>query len=181
MILLQLFLSFFKVGALTFGGGYAMFPLIEEEVLKHGWMTSAQLVDFIAISESTPGSLGVNISTYVGTVTAGIPGAFFATFGVVLPSFIVIIAVAVFYEAFKKSRTIKGLMSGLKPAVIGLIGSSALTVFKTVFLDVDLHQIWCSAFIVIMSYLFYLKKSHPVTMIIAAAVAGILFGTLGFI
>ena len=100
MIYLELLLTFLKIGAFTFGGGYAMLPLIQAEVKSHGWLDTAELVDFIAVSESTPGPFAVNISTFVGMRTAGIPGALCATFGVVLPSFLIIILVAKFYEKF---------------------------------------------------------------------------------
>ena len=91
MIYLELLLTFLKIGAFTFGGGYAMLPLIQAEVKSHGWLDTAELVDFIAVSESTPGPFAVNISTFVGMRTAGIPGALCATFGVVLPSFLIIV------------------------------------------------------------------------------------------
>ena len=104
---LPLFVSFLKIGAFTFGGGYAMLPLIQAEVKSHGWLDTAELVDFIAVSESTPGPFAVNISTFVGMRTAGIPGALCATFGVVLPSFLIIILVAKFYEKFRKSSIVQ--------------------------------------------------------------------------
>ncbi|HOW38524.1 MAG TPA: chromate transporter, partial [Bacillota bacterium] len=100
--LLVLFLAFFEIGLFTFGGGYAMIPMIEEAVLRHGWLanTSFSLVDFIAVSESTPGPFAVNIATFIGMTEAGIPGAILATVGVVLPSFIVILLIARFFRAF---------------------------------------------------------------------------------
>lgn len=109
MIYLELFWTFFKIGAFTFGGGYAMLPLIQAEVESHGWMASADLVNFVAVSESTPGPFAVNISTYVGTELAGIPGGIFATLGVVLPSFLIILLVARCFEAFRNSRIDKRL------------------------------------------------------------------------
>ena len=111
MIYLTLFWTFFKIGLFTFGGGYAMLPLIQSEVAAHGWMGSAELVNFVAVSESTPGPFAVNISTYVGTRLAGIPGAFCATLGVVLPSFIIILIVAHCYEKFRTNRIVRGCMS----------------------------------------------------------------------
>ena len=101
MIYLKLFLTFFKIGAFTFGGGYAMLPLIQQEVLSQGWMDLEQLVNFIAVSESTPGPLAVNLSTYIGAETGGLLGALSATIGVVLPSFVIILLVAKFYQAFR--------------------------------------------------------------------------------
>ena len=106
MIFLTLFLTFFKIGLFTFGGGYAMLPLIQEEVIAHDWMSMEQLVNFVAVSESTPGPFAINIATYVGTETGGLLGAFCATLGVVMPSFTVILIVAQFYEKFKESKTV---------------------------------------------------------------------------
>ena len=121
MIYLELFFTFLKIGAFTFGGGYAMLPLIQSEVEAKGWMTNEELINFIAVSESTPGPFAVNISTYVGAETGGIVGSACATLGVVLPSFLIILLVAKCFEKFKSSFAVKGCMTGLKPAVIGLI------------------------------------------------------------
>ena len=101
MIFLDLFFTFFKIGAFTFGGGYAMLPLIQEEVLRKNWATSSELIDFIAVSESTPGPFAVNISTFIGTQMGGFLGSVCATLGVVLPSFIIILIVAQVFEKFK--------------------------------------------------------------------------------
>lgn len=128
MIFLELFFTFLKIGAFTFGGGYAMLPLIQQEVVSHQWMTLEQLVNFIAVSESTPGPLAVNLSTYVGAETGGLLGALCATFGVVLPSFVIILVVAKFYQAFQSNTIVKGCMNGLRPTVVGMIGASLLSV-----------------------------------------------------
>ena len=115
MIYLELFYIFLKIGAFTFGGGYAMLPLIQDEVIAHNWIDSQSLIDFIAVSESTPGPFAVNIATYVGAEVGGIFGSFCATLGVILPSFIIILIVAKCFIQFQKSIVIKGCMSGLKP------------------------------------------------------------------
>lgn len=133
MIWIELFLTFLKIGAFTFGGGYAMLPLIQSEVERHGWLTQAEVVDFIAVSESTPGPLAINMATFVGIRTGGVFGAVCATLGVVLPSFVIILIVAKFYEKFRKSRAVDGVMYGLRPVVIGLIGAAFLSVGMTVF------------------------------------------------
>ena len=135
MIFIELFFTFFKIGLFTVGGGYAMLPLIRTEVLSKGWLTAEEIVNFIAVSESTPGPFAVNIATYIGSVRGGAAGAAFATLGVVLPSFLIILAIARCYKKFKSSKIVAGLMSGLKPAVIGLIAAAVLTVGKTVFLN----------------------------------------------
>ena len=133
MIYLKLFLIFFKIGAFTFGGGYAMLPLIQQEVLSQGWMDLEQLVNFIAVSESTPGPLAVNLSTYIGAETGGLLGSFCATVGVVLPSFVIILLVAKFYQAFQTNTLVKGCMNGLRPTVVGMIGASLLSVGASAF------------------------------------------------
>ncbi len=179
MILLELFWTFFQIGALTFGGGYAMLPLIQAEVVRQGWIDPAKLVNFIAVSESTPGPFAVNISTYIGMELAGLPGALCATLGVVLPSFVIILIVAKCYEQFRKSKIVSGCMSGLKPAVIGMIGTAVLSVGKTVFLPFDWASNLCSLGIFGLSlYLVMKKKAHPILIILLSAAAGIAFGYL---
>ncbi|MBE7037377.1 MAG: chromate transporter [Ruminococcaceae bacterium] len=185
MIYLDLFFTLFKIGAFTFGGGYAMLPLIQSEVLRKGWLSQKQIVDFIAVSESTPGPFAVNISTYVGSVKGGILGSFCATLGVVLPSFIIILIVARFYEKFKKSKTVEGVMSGLKPAVIGLIASAVISIGTTVFfangfsLSVfSTKEFYISLLIFALSIVLVLKKLNPVFIIILSATLGILTGFL---
>ena len=170
MIYLELFWTFFKIGAFTFGGGYAMLPLIQAEVESHGWMASADLVNFVAVSESTPGPFAVNISTYVGTELAGIPGGIFATLGVVLPSFLI-------------SRIVSGCMAGLKPAVIGLIGTAVLSVGKTVFFPQGFStgvlggmSFYISLAIFLLMTVLAFKKVHPILLICLSAVIGICAG-----
>ena len=100
MIFLKLFLTFFKIGLFTFGGGYAMLPLMQQEVLANEWLSESEIINFIAVSESTPGPFAINMATYIGSETGGILGSVCATLGVVLPSFIVILLVARFFMAF---------------------------------------------------------------------------------
>ena len=183
MIYLELFLTFLKVGVFTFGGGYAMLPLIQDEVEAHGWLTSTELVDFIAVSESTPGPFAVNISTFVGMRTAGLFGAFCSTFGVVLPSFVIILIVARCYEKFRESRAVKGCMSGLKPAVVGLIAAAAVTTGQTVFFPLGISAgvftspaFLCSVVIFAAMMLLAVKKLHPILIIVISAVLGIAAG-----
>ena len=120
MALIKLFLVFLKIGAFTFGGGYAMIAMIQAEAERHDWLTQEELVDFVALSESTPGPLAVNMATFVGIRTGGVSGAIIATLGIVFPSFIVILIIAKCFEKYKKSKAVGGIMSGLKPAVIGV-------------------------------------------------------------
>lgn len=183
MIYLELFRTFLKIGAFTFGGGYAMLPLIQAEVLSHGWMDASALVDFIAVSESTPGPFAINIATYVGTETGGIGGALCATLGVVLPSFVCILIVARCFEAFRSSFVVQGCMTGLKPAVVGLIGASVLSVAATVFVPAGISaavltdpSFYASLVIFAVCALLAFKKAHPILVICLAAALGILAG-----
>lgn len=184
MILLTLFTTFFKIGAFTFGGGYAMLPLIQEQALVHGWLSAEQLVNFIAVSESTPGPFAINIATYVGRTTAGIPGAICATIGVILPSFIIILLVAGCYEKFKNSKIVSACMSGLRPAVIGLIAAAALSIGKTVLVQAADKTFRISAYSLVTQavifavavFLMFKKKAHPIIVILLSALLGIVFG-----
>ena len=183
MICLELFVTFFKIGLFTIGGGYAMLPLIQADVQAHGWMTAEELVNFIAVSESTPGPFAVNVSTYVGAELAGLPGAFCATLGVVLPSFLIILLVARFYAAFRASAAVSGAMSGLRPAVIGMIGAAAVSVGQTVFAPDGVqalagYPLACSlAIFVLMAFLTH-RKLHPIAIILLSALLGIAAGYL---
>ena len=183
MLYLELFLTFFKIGLFTIGGGYAMLPLIQADVQAKGWMTAKELVNFIAVSESTPGPFAVNVSTYVGAELAGLPGAFCATLGVVLPSFLIILLVARFYAAFRASAAVSGAMSGLRPAVIGMIGAAAVSVGQTVFAPDGVqalagYPLACSlAIFVLMAFLTH-RKLHPIAIILLSALLGIAAGYL---
>lgn len=186
MIYLELFLIFFKIGAFTFGGGYAMLPLIQSEVASHGWMTDAQLVDFVAVSESTPGPFAVNISTYVGVVTGGPLGAACATLGVVLPSFLIILLVARCFAQFRSSPIVQGGMSGLRPAVVGLIAAAVVSVGLTVFFPdgVSLDVVQTPGFLValgvfLLSLLLAFRKAHPIFIICLSGLLGVGAGLLG--
>ena len=179
MMLLLLFLTFFKIGAFTFGGGYAMIALIQAEVLAKGWISAEEVVNFIAIAESTPGPIAVNMATFVGTRMAGIPGAVCATLGVVLPSFIIILIVARCFEKFKNSRIVSGCMSGLRPAVVGLIASAVISVGKTVFFSNGLHisaDFLPLLVIFAVSLFLAFRKKHPIVVICLSAALGIAAG-----
>ena len=193
MIFLILFLTFFKIGAFPFGGGYAMLPFIQQEVLKHQWVPESDLIKFIAISESTPGPFAVNMATYIGSQVGGdygvwgsILGSACATLGVVVPSFIVILIVARFYEKYKQSRIVKGCMSGLKPAVVGLIGAAILSVVAevlfpagvsaTAFTSPDFY-VSLGIFALTCTLAFW-KKVHPIWLILLSAAIGIGWGYL---
>ena len=192
MAFLELFLTFFMIGACTFGGGYAMMPLMQEQV-KLRWdaiISQAEITDFIAVSESTPGPFAVNMATYIGSevgnfagVWGSLFGSFCATMGVILPSFIVILIVAKFYEKYRNSKTIQGVMTGLKPAVVGLIAGAILNVASDVFgASLEMFttvRFYLSAAIFAVMLVLAMKKVHPIIIILISAVAGIVIGYLG--
>ena len=186
MIYLELFWTFFTIGLFTFGGGYAMLPLMQAEVTAKGWIDSQSIVNFVAVSESTPGPFAVNMATYVGSEVGGVLGSVCATLGVVLPSFMVILIVAKCYDRFRQSRVVKGCMSGLKPAVVGLIGSAILSIAITVFFPAGLSlsvfatpSFYVSAAIFAVMLVLALKKAHPILIICLSAAIGIVAGYLG--
>ncbi len=179
MICLLLFWTFFKIGAFTFGGGYAMLPLIQAEVAAHGWMDAAELVNFVAVSESTPGPFAVNIATFVGTRLGGIPGAICATAGVALPSFVIILIVAKCFQRFKDSRAVRGCMSGLRPAVVGLIATALISVGGTVFFPNGFGfgaAFFVSLAVFLLSAALAFKKLHPIWIICISAAIGVAAG-----
>lgn len=192
MILLELFLTFFEIGALTFGGGYAMIPFVREQVLLHGWLTEEELLNMIAVSESTPGPIAVNMATFVGSNEAGILGSACATLGVVLPSFIIILIVASLLKNFLKYNGVKAFLSGVRPCVVSLILGTAITLFLSVLLgigggdftpNIDLKGIIIFA-IVVSSATIYKKikgkKPSPILMIAISACLGMVLYSIPF-
>ena len=137
MIYLQLFLTFLKVGAFAFGGGYAMLSLIGDSILKYGWMTEEELLNFVGVETVIPGPIAVNMATYIGYEQGGFLGALLATIGVVLPSFIIILVVAACIKNLLKYPPVKTFIASMRPALGGLIVSVALTMALTVFFGID--------------------------------------------
>lgn len=193
MLLLQLFVTFFKIGLFTIGGGYAMIPLIQADVVANGWIAQQDLIDLIAVSESTPGPFAVNIATFVGMHTGGVPGAISATLGVILPSFFIILLIAKYFMTFKDNRYVRAALTGLRPAVIGLIGAAGVSIAWSNFFPRLLETTGWRDFIVnhfnykaiVIFLVFFLItrkwKLHPILMILLAAGLGIvLFGLLPF-
>ena len=186
MIYLELFYVFFKIGAFTFGGGYAMLPFIQQEVIARGWLTLEEITDFIAVSESTPGPFAVNIAAYIGVEKGGVPGGVVATLGVVLPSFVIILIVARFFFKFRENKYISGILNGIKPVAIGLIAAAAYSIFRGVFIAgktglgsfADYTFIY-SAVIFIISLVLVLRKKSPVLAIGISAAFGIAAGYAG--
>ena len=137
MKLLELFAVFFKIGLFTFGGGYAMLPLIQQEALSRGWLDAETLYRFIGVCESTPGPIAVNMATFVGSTQAGLPGALCATLGVVLPALLVMLLIAAAMKDFGNNGIVRGAMSGIRPVVAGMILAAGLwTMLRCLLLDV---------------------------------------------
>ena len=186
MIYLQLFYEFFKVGLFSVGGGMATIPFLQDLGARTNWFTPADLADMIAVSESTPGPIGVNMSTYVGFTCAGVPGAIVGVLGLVTPSVIVILIVAGFLKKFRENRVVEGVFSGLRPASTGLIAAAGWSValialFHTVNLlttDGIAQTTPYPAAILIAVAVFVclripaLKKVHPILYIVVAAILG---------
>ena len=190
MILLELFLTFLKIGALSFGGGMGMISLIREEVIGHGWMTEAELLNMIAVAESTPGPIAVNIATFIGADEGGLAGAALATLGVVLPSFIIILLIATLMKNLLKYEGVKAFLGGVRPCIIGLILATAITMFMSTAigfggigdtLAIDFNGIIIFAILILISIvakLAFKKKPTPILMIIISAGLGMLMYSL---
>jgi chromate transporter len=180
MIFVELFTTFFVIGMFTIGGGYAMLSLIQNEVVTvHGWIDEGTFTDIVAVSQMTPGPIGINSATYIGyevlmnsgaSQFACILGSFTATFAVVLPSFIIVLLLCKIYDRWKDHYMFKGVLTGLKPATLGLIGTAALGLATPEnFID------WKSFVICILAFIaLYFKKAGPFSIIGIGALAGLL-------
>ncbi|MBO7085772.1 MAG: chromate transporter [Bacilli bacterium] len=179
--LLLVFWTFFKIGLFTIGGGYAMIPMIESEVMNRGWISEAELANFLAISESTPGPFAINVATFIGFRQFGVVGSLVATLGMILPSFIIIIIIFKIYEKVIGSKTVKSVLNGIKAVVIGLILAvvANLAVNELFVFDGDtfVSVRWASvviSVILVALMLIFKKKMHPILLILISAVLGIL-------
>lgn len=193
MIFLRLFWEFFKTGLFAFGGGMATVPFLSALADRTGWFTQDLLADMLAVSESTPGPIGVNMATYVGYTVAGIPGGVIATLGLVAPALLVILLVAAFLKAFRSNRYVEQVFYGVRPASVGLIAAAGITVLRLCLLDeaafaasgklFDLLD-WKALLLALVLWLLTnvvkpVKKLHPVVFIGASAAVGILFHFAG--
>ena len=189
MLYVRLFWEFFKTGLFAVGGGMATLPFLYSMSDTTGWFTHAQLADMIAVSESTPGPIGVNMATYVGFTAAGIPGAVIATLGLITPSIIVILIIARVLAAFRQNKYVDAAFYGLRPCSVGLIAAAGLLVVKIALFDFDLFKesgvlldlfnwkaiLLAAVLIVLTRYVKPLKKLHPVFFILGSAAIGALF------
>ena len=188
MLYLRLFWEFFKTGLFAVGGGMATLPFLYDMAGKTGWFTAAQLADMVAVSESTPGPIGVNMATYVGFTTAGVTGAVIATLGLVTPSVIVILIVARILHQFRQNRYVDAAFYGLRPCSVGLIAAAGMLVVKIALFDFDLFQktgilldlfrpkalLLAALLLVLTRWVKQTKKLHPIVFILGSAVIGVL-------
>ncbi len=189
MIYLSLFWEFFKTGLFATGGGMATLPFLYRMSETKGWFTAAQLADMVAVSESTPGPIGVNMATYVGFTTAGIPGSLIATIGLITPSIIVILIIARILQKFRSNKTVDAAFYGLRPCSVGLIAAAGLLVVKIALFTLDRYAethaildalnikaiLLAAVLLVLTRGVKQVKKLHPIFFILASAVIGILF------
>ncbi len=188
MIYWLLFIEFFKIGLFTFGGGYAMIPLVREVVLKHNWATESEFYNFLGVCESTPGPVAINMATYVGSTQGGFLGSIVATFGVVLPSFIIIVLVASILKNLIKNKYVQTFLDGVKPVVIALIFSTgALLVIKCIgynSLESFTFDYRSLVVFITIAFIFYFtkyvfkKKINTILLIAISAILGILISLI---
>ena len=187
MIYISLFLTFLEIGAVSFGGGYAMISLMREKILSHGWLTEGELLNIIAVAESTPGPIAVNMATFVGATQGGILGSFLATLGVVLPAFLVILLIVSIMKNFLEYKEFQAVLSGIRPCAIALILGTSLTLFMSTLLGIDkgisggaspdVKGLILLAIIFAISFVFKKikgKKPSPIIMIGISALLGII-------
>ena len=184
MILWNLFSTFFGIGAVSFGGGYGMISLVREAVARNGWLTESEFLDFIAVSESTPGSLAVNMATFIGSSQAGLPGAAAATLGVVLPSFCIILLIAALLRDLLRYAGVEAFLRGIRPCVVAMILSTAFTMGLSTLLGLSrlgepLLPDWRSIAVLLFLLAFRLlwqirrrKAPSPMLMLLLSALLG---------
>lgn len=183
MIYLLLFLEFMKVGAFALGGGPATLPFLNELTEKYDWFSKSELTNFIAVSESTPGPLGVNMATYAGYNTGGVLGGLVATFGLILPSLILIMLIAKFLSNFNQNKLVRGIFYGIRPAVTAMIAVAVVELWQIGLLtgaDGTFAVQWPLLILCVVVFgLLQIKKLgklHPIAWILGAAVVGMVFG-----
>lgn len=185
MIFLELFYTFFKIGLFGFGGGYAMLSMIQGEVVtRYGWLSSSEFTDIVAISQMTPGPIGINSATYVGYTAivnagysheVGIIGSVVATISVVLPSFILMILISRFFFKYQKHKSVESVFKGLRPGVVGLLAAAALLLMNQENFGTDVYQICISIFLFIAAFVASYKfKMHPILLIVLCGIAGLI-------
>ena len=188
---LILFLEFLKIGLFTFGGGYAMIPLVREAVLKHGWMNEETFLNMIGVSEVTPGPIAINMATYVGSTQGGFLGALLCTLGVVLPSFIIMLLISILLKKYMKNKYVQSALGGIKFVAIALIAASALTIAADVLFpysidggfSMSVNLVAIKMLVIIAAGYFLLKillkkKPGPISVILMSAIVGLIVNYL---
>ena len=191
MLYLTLFLEFLKIGLFTFGGGYAMIPLIKEAVLKHNWLSEEQFLNMIGVSEVTPGPIAINMATYVGSTQGGILGSVLCTIGVVLPAFIIMLLISLLLKKYMKNKYVQSSLNGIKFVAVALIAASAITIFADVLfpystqntVSITPNFVAIKMFVLIVGGYFLLKillkkKPGPISIIIMSAIVGLMVNYL---
>ena len=169
---LSLFKTFMKIGIVTFGGGYAMIPIIEAEVVdKHHWMTKEEFLDAIAITQTCPGALAINMSSFLGYKLAKIPGAIICTLGASLPSFLIILAIAMFFHQFEDNKVVAAMFAGIRPAVVALIAVPTFQLAKSA--KITIINCWIP---LLSALAIWLVGINPIWVVIAAAIGGYIYG-----
>ena len=169
------FKTFFKIGLFTLGGGYAMIPLIEEEVVnRHRWVTKDEMLDLIAIAQSCPGVFAVNIAIFIGYKLRKTRGAITTTLGTALPSFLIILAIAIFFHQFEDTKVVAAMFKGIRPAVVALIAVPTFNLAKRA--QLNKYTLWIP---IVSALLIWLVGVSPIWVIIAAGVGGFLYGSYG--
>lgn len=167
---LKLLLTFMKIGVVTFGGGYAMIPFIETEVVeKNKWLTKEELIDVVAISESTPGPIGICCATFVGYNTCGLLGAFFATLGAIIPSFVIIYVISLLFEFVKEIVIIKYMFFGIRAGVLALLFRSIFTMYKASPKHIVSYIIMAISFVLVIFF-----SCNVIFILLGAAIVGLL-------
>ena len=180
MIYLELLWSFFQIGLFSIGGGYAAMPLIQNQVVDiHPWLTMTQFADIMTIAEMTPGPIAINSATFVGIQVAGLPGAIVATAGCVFPSCVIVMSLAYIYYRFRGLNMVQGILAGLRPAVIAMIASAALSLLVLAVFDSSLAQLQITDFRAVEAVLFVVSlvllrkfKVHPIAVIFGSGLVG---------
>jgi len=178
--LIDLFITFLKIGAVMFGGGYAMIPILRyEAVVRHKWLTEQEFLDIVAIAESTPGPVAVNAATYVGYKVGGLPGSLVATIAVVLPAFIVMLGIAIALKIYYQHPAVKGVLTGIRAAVLGLVASALVLLIRGMYAGQSLQASLATTTIALLVFIAVtLLDVDPVIMIALSALLGLLLYAL---
>lgn len=187
--MLELFLTFLKIGAVSFGGGYGMISLVREEALAHKWLTESEFINMIAVAESTPGPIAINMATFIGANEFGIIGSVLATLGVVLPAFLIILIISALIKNFIKYKGVQAFLSGVQPCVVALILSTSFTMMlsslfnfsnvKDFNIELNIVGIIVLPIIVLVAFIwkkFKKQKPSPILLIIISAILGMVLG-----